>query len=250
MNAALQKLTKRGLTLKALDDGGHGVARIARLSEVDHDGDTYQAGAFAGETGEQWCQILAGHNWNHIPLGKARVYEEGDEALAELHFNLAIQAGKDWHASLKFDMMGCDGTGSKHPVQEWSYGFRILDALHEDRDGKRVRVLKRLKVFEVSPVVQGAGVGTRTLTMKNAELKQERFERLTGDLAEIVAAAGADPASLSASGLKQLADLQAGLAAIIEKAGEEASLAHRAAAGQAFRDFVKRNGSAAGDRQA
>ena len=243
------KITKRGMIIKALDDGGHGVARIARLSEVDHDGDTYLPGAFKGETGDQWCQILAGHNWNHIPLGKARVYEEGDEALAELHFNLAIQAGKDWHASLKFDMLGCDGTGSKNPVQEGSYGFRILDALHEDRDGKRVRVLKRLKVFEVSPVVQGAGVGTRTLSMKNAELKQDRFERLTGDVAEILAAAGSEPDAISAAGLKQISELHGGLGAILEKASEDTSLAAKAAAGQAFREFEKRSKAARSGRE-
>ncbi|MEZ5790495.1 MAG: hypothetical protein R3D34_06800 [Nitratireductor sp.] len=49
-----------------------------------------------------------------------------------------------------------------------------------------MRVLKRLKVFEVSPVVQGAGIGTRTLSMKNAELKQDAFERLTGDIADVL----------------------------------------------------------------
>lgn len=233
----MTKLIKRGLALKALDDEGHGLARIATLSAIDHDGDTYAGGAFA-HSGDQWAQILPAHNWSSAPLGKARVFERGDEALAELHFNLGTQAGKEWHAALKFDLEGCDGTGSRHPVQEWSYGFHVLDAAHEERDGDRVRVLKRLKVFEVSPVVQGAGVGTGTLAMKAAELKAGHFGRLADDLAELLAAVKGDPAALSATGLQQLSDLRGGLDQVLTAAAagdEDEAAAARIVAAQAFR---------------
>lgn len=227
----MTRIAKRGIALKSLDDAGHGLARIATLSAIDHDGDTYAPGAF----GEQWAQILAAHNWQTVPLGKARVFERGDEALAELHFNLATAAGREWHAALKFDLDGCDGTGSRHPVQEWSYGFRVLDAAHEERDGERVRVLKRLQVFEVSPVVQGAGIGTGTLAIKGARLKAESFERLVGDLAELAAAVSADPSALCAAGLKQIEDLHGGLGQVLAAATAEADAAHRLVAGEAFR---------------
>lgn len=155
--------TIRGAMLKALDDAGHGVARIAILSAIDSDGDTYSAGAF----GEQWSMIQPAHDWGSVPLGKARVHEDGDEALAELHFNLDIEAGRDWHAALKFDLDGCcDGAKS---IQEWSYGFSILDSAQETREGERVRVLKRLDVVEVSPVLRGAGIGTATLALKHGQ---------------------------------------------------------------------------------
>ncbi|MBW8638986.1 HK97 family phage prohead protease [Hoeflea sp. WL0058] len=229
------KCRKSGIALKAMDDDGHGMARIATLSAIDHDGDTYAKGAFSAEGGDQWAQILAAHNWGTVPLGKARVFERGDEALAELHLNLNTDAGKEWHAALKFDLEGCDGTGSKHPIQEWSYGFRVLDAAHEDRDGEKVRVLKRLKVFEVSPVVQGAGINTGTLVMKGAALKGERFERLTEDLAEILSGIKADPTALSAAGLKQIADLHEGLGGILKTAEAEEASARRLMAGQAWR---------------
>ena len=229
------KCRKSGIALKAMDDEGHGMARIATLSAIDHDGDTYAKGAFGGEDGEQYAQILAAHNWGHVPLGKARVFESGDEALAELHLNLNTEAGKEWHAALKFDLEGCDGTGSKRPVQEWSYGFRVLDAAHEERNGERVRVLKRLKVFEVSPVVQGAGIGTGTLVMKGATLKDERFGQLTEDLAEVLSSIKADPTALSAAGLKQIADLHGGLGSILEAAEAEEASARRLMASQAFR---------------
>ena len=57
--------TKQGVLLKALDDAGHGLARIATLSAVDSDGDTYAPGAF----GEQWAKILPAHDWRAVPLG-------------------------------------------------------------------------------------------------------------------------------------------------------------------------------------
>jgi hypothetical protein len=51
--------------------------------------------------------------------------------------------------------------------QAWSYGFDIADSDVGEFDGRRVRYLKRLKVFEVSPVLRGAGVNTRTLAVKS-----------------------------------------------------------------------------------
>lgn len=149
------------MRVEKMDDAGHGLARIATLSAVDHDGDTYAKGAFSWKkTGDQWVPILPAHNRTAMPLGKARVYEDGDAAYAELHLNLNTEAGRDWHATLKFDL---EKGGA---VQEWSYGFRVIDHARESRDGASVRVLKRLDVDEVSPVVRGAGIGTRTLSLK------------------------------------------------------------------------------------
>lgn len=155
------KTETKQLTVEKMDAAGHGLARIAILSEIDHDGDTYAKGAFSWKAkGEQWVPILPAHNRAAMPLGKARVYEDGDAVFAELHLNLNTPAGRDWHETLKFDLE----TGGA--VQEWSYGFGVVDHAKETRDGAAVRVLKRVDVHEVSPVVRGAGVGTRTLSMK------------------------------------------------------------------------------------
>lgn len=148
----------KAITLKAIDDAGRGLAVIATLSAVDADDDTYDRGAF----GEQPVMVLAAHDHATVPLGKGRVFERGDQALAEFRLNLDSKTAAEWHSALKFDL--ADG----HPVQEWSYGFRVIDARHEQRDGRRVRVLTRLKVHEISPVVVAAGVGTRTVTVKHA----------------------------------------------------------------------------------
>lgn len=237
------KVNKSGVQLKAMDDAGHGLAQIATLSAVDSDGDTYAAGAF----GEQWAKILAGHNWHHIPLGKARVYEEGDAAFAELHLNLETEAGRDWHQALKFDLAGCCD-GESPALQEWSYGFKILDSAQETHDGNRVRVLKKLDVFEVSPVVLGAGVGTRTLAMKSDDstpFHEQLDAVITGagdaltrarDLRDTRKEQGR-ALGLSATRLKQLCDLHGGLEALLKEADAE----HRAIEQLAYLSTQHRN---------
>ncbi len=169
---------RKRIELKKLDDDGTGLAQIATLSAVDHDGDTYAPGAF----GKQDVQILAGHSWAGVPLGKGRVFEKGDHAFAEFRLNLDIPAGKDWHQALKFDM------ANGAPLTEWSYGYRVLESSEEVRDGKAVRVLEKLAVHEVSPVVQGAGIDTHTVTVKSrpefltdAEALIEFAERLMSE---------------------------------------------------------------------
>lgn len=208
------KQNKLGAELKALDEKGHGLVRIAVLSEIDSDGDTYMSGAF----GEQWAQILAAHNWNSVPLGKARVFEDGDQALAEIHINLETEAGRDWHAALKFDLEGCCGGAPN--IQEWSYGFLVLDSQSETRDGKRVRVLKKLDVFEVSPVVKGAGVGTGTLSIKQAGTFQAQLDATEKAVRDVVARAK-DVAALRAGDGRTLSDERlAQLAALKQALGD------------------------------
>ncbi len=198
------------LTIKAMDDSGKGLAELATLALVDHDGDTYAEGAFGWKEGGQWAMMLPAHDRRAMPFGKARVFEDNGKAMAELFLNLDTQAGKDWHAALKFDL----ATGN--PVQEWSYGYSVLDADYQVRGEERVRVLKRLEVDEVSTVLRGAGVGTRTVAIKGAALREEKFNALMAELSELTDAISATPDAVSAVGRKQLADIQAALAKALE----------------------------------
>lgn len=188
---------KSGVWLKQLDEEGHGLAQIATLAEIDHDGDTYQAGAF----GDQFAAVLPTHQWQHVPLGKARVFDDGVHGLAEFEFNLEIEAARDWHSALKFDLN--DG---RDPLQEWSFGFDIIDSSMETRDGETVRVLKQLEVHEISPVLLGAGIGTGTLSIKSAADE-------VAQLAEIMAAA---PSELTPAQLDYLGKLKSLLAQPVE----------------------------------
>lgn len=196
----------KSMSVETIDEAGKGVARIAQLSAVDSDGDTYAKGAFSWKKGGgQWVQMIPAHDRKAMPFGKAWVYEDGDFAYAAFQLNLNTQAGKEWHEALKFDL----ATGS--PVQEWSYGYKALDAAKETRGINQVRVLKQLDVDEISPVIRGAGTGTGTVTIKSATLKDRAFDGLIANLGELGTALAADPGALSATGLKQLSEIHAAL---------------------------------------
>ena len=154
----MKHLTK-SFEVKAVDDEGSFEAVIATLGVVDHDGDLTVPGAFK----RQSVSILPAHDRRSASLGKAEIFEKGDKAIARGKFNLEIQAAREMHATLKFDLANGD------PVQEWSYGFQIKESEEETRDGDTIRILKSLDVFEVSPVLRGAGMGTGTISAKDRE---------------------------------------------------------------------------------
>lgn len=159
--------------LKALSEG-QGVAVFATLNVIDKDGDVTLPGAF----GTQEVAIVPAHNWGSVPLGKAVTSEEGEEAHAALKFNLDSPTAKEWHSALKFDVE------NGRPLQEWSYGFTVVDSEMGEHEGKRVRFLKRMKVHEVSPVLVGAGENTRTLMLKSADHRRPFADQLAAALQE------------------------------------------------------------------
>ena len=148
--------TSAGARIKELHEDGHGLAVIATLNVIDRDGDVTLPGAF----GEQPAKMVPAHDWKHVPLGKAEIREEGNEVLAAFRLNLEIESARDWHAALKHDL------ANGPPLQEWSYGFSVVEASFGEHEGHEVRFLKKLDVHEVSPVMMGAGVGTRTVAVK------------------------------------------------------------------------------------
>jgi len=210
----------KSIHVEKMDDAGNGLARLATLAAIDHDGDTYSPGAFSWKNaGGQWAPMLPAHDRKAMPFGKARVYEDGGVAYAELHLNLDITAGKEWHSQLRFDL----ATGQ--PAQEWSYGFGIGEAVFEQRGDERVRVLKQVDVHEVSPVVRGAGFGTATLSMKGRGSFAEQLDDAIAELDDLVGRAG-DIAKLrddqgrdmSKARLAQLAEVKSRLDTLLASA--------------------------------
>ena len=160
MNTEMKYIKVSSKDIKQIGDSGEFEAVIATLNVIDADGDIIMPGAF----GDATVSIMPAHNHGSVPLGKAKMQDRGDEAIAVGQFNLDIQPGKEWHSALKFDLE------NGKSVQEWSFGFRIKDSEEETRDGDPVRILKRLDIIEISPVLRGSGVDTRTLAVK------QRFE--------------------------------------------------------------------------
>lgn len=163
-----KNITIASSSIKAISEKGEFEAVIATLGSVDSDGDIIAPGAF----GNASVSIVPAHNHGSVPLGKAKMEDRSNEAIAVGQFNLDIQPGKEWHSALKFDLENGEA------VQEWSFGFRVLDAEDEVRDGKTIRILKRMDVMEISPVLRGAGVNTRTLDVKK-EFEEQLDETLT-----------------------------------------------------------------------
>src|SRR3546814_17817634 len=87
---------------------------------------------------------------------------------------------------------------------------------------KRVRVLKKLDVDEVSPVLRGAGIGTRTIAIKSAKLREEHFASLITGLGEMATAIDDDPAAVSATGLKQLREIHDAIGRVFAGADADA----------------------------
>lgn len=195
----------KSLVVEKMDDEGYGLARLATLSAVDHDGDSYEKGAFGWKEGGQWVPLVPAHNRRAMPFGKARVYEEGDAAFAELHLNLDTEVGREWHSHLKFDLQ--KGT----PAQEWSYGFGVLEFDPHVRPTGIGRVLKKLDVHEVSPVIRGAGLDSGTLGMKSRGSFSDHIDAVIEELDDLVARAEGVKAARSADGRRLGTDRRAQL---------------------------------------
>lgn len=146
-----------GHTVKQLTEAGELEVVFATLGVVDLDGDLTEPGAF----GEQIAHFVPAHSWGSPQIGKVKISEEGDKAIGRAKINLRMNSGKEWYEALKFDF---EETGPS--IQEYSYGFEIEESGERMVDGRTVRLLKKVKVFEVSPVIRGAGVGTGTLALK------------------------------------------------------------------------------------
>jgi hypothetical protein len=137
-------------------DRGEVSAVFATLNVKDADGDVTPNGAF--EDGAEVVISSYQHtSWGGaLPVGKGRIRETKAEAVLDGRFFMDTQVGRDTFTVVK-------QLGGR---QEWSYGYDVLDSDRGKFGGEDVRFLKKLKVHEVSPVLVGAGVNTRTLAVK------------------------------------------------------------------------------------
>lgn len=133
-------------------------AVFSTFNVKDSDGDVTLPGAF-----DEGAPVVIS-SYNHTswggarPVGKGTIRATKSEAILDGQFFMDTADGRETFAVVKG--LAASGLG------EWSYGFEVLDAEAGVYEGEDVMFLKRLKVFEVSPVLRGAGVNTRTLAVK------------------------------------------------------------------------------------
>lgn len=133
-------------------------AVFSTLNVIDSDRDVTRPGAF--EDGAPVVISAYGHtSWEGmLPVGMGVIRANQTEAILEGQFFLDTTHGADTFKTVKH--LGALG--------QWSYGFDVLKESYGDFEGQRVRFLEKLRVHEVSPVLRGAGVHTRTLAAKSA----------------------------------------------------------------------------------
>lgn len=137
-------------------------AVIATIGVVDKDEDVITADAI--REGAKVTMSCYGHDavYGDLPAGRGTLSIDGNSVVFDGKAFLNTTRGRDSFEVLK--EMGAD--------QEWSFGFRILGAEVPDEEWKKKgarRMLTKLDAFEVSPVIRGAGVNTRTLAVKSEE---------------------------------------------------------------------------------
>jgi hypothetical protein len=149
--------------LKESGDRGEVTAVFATLEVIDLDGDVTRKGAF---TNNAPVVISAyGHtSWDgQLPVGKGTITERKNEAILNGSFLLNTTHGRDtWETVKELSEAG---------LQEWSYSLHNVAYELGEQDGRQVRFLNKIDVKEVSPVLRGAGIDTRTLVTKAGNLK-------------------------------------------------------------------------------
>lgn len=148
------------LELKADGDEAEGSfsATFATLGVVDHHGDVTVPGAY-----EEGKEVFVGaymHDMWQLPIGKGVIHSDDERAWIDGAFFTGTTHGMDAYRTVK----AADG------LMEWSYIFRVTDHDWGDFDtGKgvvEVRYLKAIDVWSVDPVLKGAGIATRTDSIK------------------------------------------------------------------------------------
>lgn len=190
-------MNTKSLTRVEIKDADKGEVAVvfSTLGVVDSDMDVTLAGAF--EDGARVKISSYGHtSWQgRLPVGKGVIREVGNEAVMEGKFFLDTTDGRETFAVVK--ELGED--------QEWSYGYDVTKCSFGEHQGQQVRFLEQLKVHEVSPVLVGAGVGTRLLSAKSGLKFGEHVESVVADVDALITRA-ADVVALRAEKGKAISE--------------------------------------------
>lgn len=148
----------KGLTDFEIKDAEKGevTAVFSTFDVIDHDGDVTRSGAFE-EAAPVRISAYGHTSWDGVlPVGKGTIRSTKKEAILDGQFFMNTTGGRDTFTVVK-------ELGS---LSEWSYGYDPVEYSFGEFEGQQVRFLDKLKVHEVSPVLLGAGIGTRTLVAK------------------------------------------------------------------------------------
>ena len=175
---------RKALTRVEIKDADRGeiTAVFSTLDVKDKDGDVTLKGAFTD--GAPVVISAYGHkSWDGaLPPGKGRIRELATEAVMEGRFFMDTPHGNATFVTVK-------ELSEEDALQEWSYSLDQVKSHRGAFNGEQVRFIDKVSVKEVSPVLVGAGVNTRTLETKDGLKFSEHAESVLADVDELVARA-------------------------------------------------------------
>lgn len=164
------------VTIKNADEGTV-EAVFATLGVIDKDGDVITKGAISD--GDKVTISAYGHkSWEGLlPVGVGTIHEIGDEAIVKAQFFMDTDPGRNTFLTVK--------NLAAEELGEWSFSLHDVEAQRGDVGGVKANIISSVKVYEVSPVLMGAGVDTRTLVTKGAKFSEHADSVLT-DVDELI----------------------------------------------------------------
>lgn len=128
-------------------------AYVSIFDNVDLVGDIIKRGAFVESLRKKLPKGVWMHNWEE-PIAKTLNAEEDDKGLfIRAQFNLETQRGRESFSDIKFGI-----------IDEFSIGFKILDYEWDENDN---RIIKKVRLYEWSPVLAGANPDTELINVKD-----------------------------------------------------------------------------------
>jgi hypothetical protein len=154
--------TFSGIEIKSATKGEVS-AVFATFNVIDKDGDVILPSAI--KSGTEVVISAYGHQSHQgaLPVGKGVIRITESEAIVDGQFFLKTTAGRETFEVVK--ELGAIG--------EWSFSLHNVKSHRGQFDGMDVNFLESIFVKEVSPVLIGAGVNTRTVGVKSAASPEE-----------------------------------------------------------------------------
>lgn len=161
----------RAVDLNLSEDGSVVVAfavlgdpKDQKAEDIDKDGDVSLVGSIPGGKEVPISSYAHGswpENGGRLPVGRGTLSESESKGrkvgVLSGSFLTETTHGRDTYLTVK----------ALGDLQEWSFGY-LADGGPGEWAGQKARLNKRYDIFEVSPVLVGAGNGTHTMAVKAA----------------------------------------------------------------------------------
>lgn len=152
--------------VKTIDGGQPGAfeAVVAVFGNVDLGGDRMMKGAFSRTLAEKGMPpVVWSHEWQVPPIGTVTEASETDEGL---HVKGRLFVGADEDHAVAKQVYAAMKAGA---LKEFSFGYATKGSNDVEEDGKSIREITDVDLFEVGPTLKGMNPATRLVGVKALE---------------------------------------------------------------------------------